>query len=167
MRIVNKLTSILAAMVEDSGSALQSYQYNSKPLANVTLDRSKPSPTALLLVITDWELQHNGLNVKESAEVNVSFLISQRPADRNMTDVDSNIIDRAVNIAVDFISRLMEDKSLRIEDDTLKVKSVYDRSDSTRSGVNLTLTITEKQGACLDAYYDENQDTIGTAVAND
>lgn len=166
MRIVDKLTSILSAMVDDSGSELASYQYNSKPLANVSLDRNKPSPTALLLVITDWDLEHNGVTVKESAEVNVSFLISQRPADRNMTAVDDNIIDRAVGIAVDFISRLMADKSLRIEDESVKVKSVYDRSDSTRSGVNLTLRITEKQGVCLDAYNYQDQDQIGTAIAN-
>lgn len=164
MRLVNKLTDILAAMVEDSGSALQSYQYNSKPLANVVLDRNKPSPTALLLVITDWDMEHNGLNVRESAEVNVSFLISQRPADRNMADVDGQIIDRAIGIAVDFITRLMADKSVRIEDETIRVKSVYDRSDSTRSGVNLTLRITEKQGVCLDAYYETDQDQIGTAI---
>lgn len=166
MRIVNKLTDILAAMVEDSGSYLQSYQYNSKPLANVSLDRNKPSPTALLLVVTDWNLIPNGTNVKESAEVNVSFLISQRPADKNMTAVDENIIDRAAAIAVDFISRVMAEKTLRIEDDTLKVKSVYDRSDSTRSGVNLTLTITEKQGVCADAYYPQDQDQIGTTVSD-
>ena len=83
-----------------------------------------------------------------------------------MTAVDANIIDRAAAIAVDFISRVMAEKTLRIEDDTLKVKSVYDRSDSTRSGVNLTLTITEKQGVCADAYYPQDQDQIGTTVSD-
>ena len=56
MRITDTIITILKAMVADSGCDLKSYTYNSKPLANVVLDRNKPSPTAFLLVITDWQL---------------------------------------------------------------------------------------------------------------
>lgn len=153
MRITDTIIEILKAMVADSGCALKSYQYNSKPLANVSLDRNKPSPTAFLLVITDWELDISKRNsVREQAEVNISFLTNQRPPDRGMEPVDADIITPMAGIAADFLARLMADRSLAIADDTVRMKSIYDRSDSTRSGVNITLHIEERQGVCMDDF---------------
>lgn len=153
MRITETIIEILKAMVADSGCQLASYTYNSKPLANVSLDRNKPSPTAFLLVITDWELDISKRNsVREQAEVNISFLTNQRPPDRGMEPVDADIITPMAGIAADFLTRLMADRSLAIADDTVRMKSVYDRSDSTRSGVNITLHIEERQGVCMDDF---------------
>lgn len=153
MRITDKLIAILQSMVADSGCALESYTYNSKPLANVSLDRNKPSPTALLLVITDWQLDIFKRNtVREQAEVNISFLTNQRPPDRGMEPVDADIITPMAGIAADFLSRLMADRTLLIEDETIQMNSIYDRSDSTRSGVNITLHLEEKQGVCMEDF---------------
>lgn len=153
MRITDKIIAILSAMVEDTDSGLNSYQYNSKPLANVSLDRNKPSPTALLLVITDWNLDISKRNIiRETAEVNISFLSNQRPPDRGMAPVEADIITPMASIAADFLTRIMADNTIFIADDTVKMKSIYDRSDSTRSGVNLTLHIEEKQGVCMDDF---------------
>lgn len=153
MHITDKLIQILQSMVADSGCALESYQYNSKPLANVSLDRNKKSPTALLLVITDWQLDISKRNsVREQAEVNISFLTNQRPPDRGMEPVDADIITPMAGIAADFLARLMADRTLSIDDETVRMQSIYDRSDSTRSGVNITLHLEEKQGVCIDDF---------------
>lgn len=161
MRITDTIITILKAMVADSGCALESYQYNSKPLANVSLDRNKKSPTALLLVITDWQLDISKRNsVREQAEVNISFLTNQRPPDRGMEPVDTDIITPMASLAADFLARLMADRSLVISDDRVIMKSIYDRSDSTRSGVNLTLHIEERQGVCLEDFMAPEEETI-------
>lgn len=153
MRIVDTIIKILQNMVSDTECQLASYTYNSKPLANVSLDRNKKSPTALLLVITDWQLDIFKRNtVREQAEVNISFLTNQRPPDRGMEPVDADIITPMAGIAADFLSRLMADRSLSIEDETIQMNSIYDRSDSTRSGVNITLHLEEKQGVCMEDF---------------
>ena len=59
MVIVTKITNILAAMVEDTGCELASYQYNDASTANVRLDNKMPSPTALFYQITDWKLDYS------------------------------------------------------------------------------------------------------------
>lgn len=160
MRITDKILGILQAMVDDAECGLQSYQYNSKPLANVSLDRNKKSPTAFLLVITDWELDISKRNsIREQAEVNISFLTNQRPPDRGMAPVDADIITPMASLAADFLARLMADRSLALDDDTVRMKSVYDRSDSTRSGVNITLHLEERQGVCMDDFIGITEET--------
>lgn len=153
MRITDIILGTLQAMEDDPGCALRSWQYNSKPLANVSLDRNKPSPTALALVITDWELDLSKRNVvRESAEVSVTFLTVQRPPDRGMEPSDADIITPMASLAAGFLSRLMENRSIVIDGSSVSMRSVYDRSDSARSGVSVTLRIGERQGVCLDDF---------------
>lgn len=147
MRISKKLRQIADAMVQDTGCALNSYTYSTKPSANVTLDRGKPSPVAVVFVVTDIDLDVNGL-MRERAEVNVSMLVSQKPIDKNHEDVDDTIMETSKELCVDFVSRILQDKTLMIDDDTVHLKAVFDRSDSNRSGYNLTMTLVERQGEC-------------------
>lgn len=148
MKIVDKINGILSAMTEDNNSNLQSYQYNDKPTANVTLDRNKPSPTALFMQITDWTLATNRANIKEVANINVSFLDKEKKLDAQGNEQDT-IISNMKDIAIDFLQRLFADKTLKVLDEKIEMKSVFLRSDSNRSGVNITLKISETQGDCL------------------
>lgn len=148
MVIVRHLTTILQNMVDDNDSLLKSFQYNDKPTANVKLDSKMEDITAILFQITDFELQMNRLTVREKADINITFLQKESKLDAEGYEQDI-IIDNTKDVAIDFIERLMDDKTLRILDDTIDVKSVYLRSDSNRTGVNVNLKIEQKQGECL------------------
>lgn len=148
MVIVRHLTTILQNMVDDNDSLLKSFQYNDKPTANVKLDSKMEDITAILFQITDFELQMNRLTVREKADINITFLQKESKLDAEGYEQDI-IIDNTKDVAIDFIERLMDDKTLRILDDTIDVKSVYLRSDSNRTGVNINLKIEQKQGECL------------------
>lgn len=148
MVIVRHLTTILQNMVDDNDSLLKSFQYNDKPTANVKLDSKMEDITAILFQITDFELQTNRLTVREKADINITFLQKESKLDAEGYEQDI-IIDNTKDAALDFVKRLMDDKTLRILDDTIDVKSVYLRSDSNRTGVNINLKIEQKQGECL------------------
>lgn len=148
MIIVRHLTAILEDMVNDTDSLVNSYQYNDKPTANIRLDSKMEDITAVLFQITDFKLQTNRLTVKEECDINISFLQKETKLDAQGTEQDG-LIDSCKDAALDFIRRVMCDKTLKILDDTIDVKSVYLRSDSNRTGVNVTLKISEIQGSCL------------------
>ena len=148
MNIVTKINGILAAMVEDTNCLLASYQYEDKPTANVHLDNKNPSPTALFIQITDWKMAFDRMTVREKAYVNISFLSKESKLDADGIEQDS-IIDNMKNLAVDFLQRLLEETSLKILDDTIDMKSVFLRSDSNRTGVNISFEIEERQGQCV------------------
>lgn len=148
MIIVRHLTGILEDMVADTDSLVNSYQYNDKPSANIRLDSKMEDITAVLFQITDFKLQTNRLTVKEECDINISFLQKETKLDAQGTEQDG-IIDNCKDAAIDFIKRVMADRTLKVLDDTIEVKSVYLRSDSNRTGVNVTLKISEVQGQCL------------------
>lgn len=148
MIIVTKIIGVLEAMVTDTNCKLKSYQYNDRPTANVRLDSKKPSPTAVLMQLTDWDMDIKSGVLTEEADINVTFLSKEGKMDAD-GDEQEPIIDAMRDLAVEFISRVREISSIRIEDDTVKVKSVFLASDSNRTGVNITLTIKQKQGGCL------------------
>lgn len=154
MVIVNIINSILQAMVDDPDCELKSWQYNDLGTANLRLDNKKPSPTAVFLQVSDWSLTHNAVNVRETADVNISFLEKEGKLDAGGLEQDE-IIDRMKSIAINFLQRLGNVKKLQIvnPDDDIKIKSVYLRSDSNRSGVNLQMTIRERQGECIEGEY--------------
>lgn len=148
MIIVTKIIGVLEAMVTDTNCKLKSYQYNDRPTANVRLDSKKPSPTAVLMQLTDWDMDIKSGVLTEEADINVTFLSKEGKMDAD-GDEQEPIIDAMRDLAVEFISRVREISSIRIEDDTVKVKSVFLASDSNRTGVNITLTIKQKQGGCI------------------
>lgn len=149
MKIINRITTILQQMVEDHNCALASYQYNDKPTANIQLDRNMADPTALLIQLTDWNLDWSKGMVREVANINLSFLKKEPKLDAQGAEQET-VIDEMKALAIDFIRRLNEHRfSVRINDDTIKVRSVFMRSDSNRSGVNLQMEIEEVRGECL------------------
>lgn len=148
MVIIGLIRKVLDDMVTDTKCKLASCQYNDKPTANVRLDSKKPSPTAVLMQLTDWDMDIRSGVLTELANINVTFLSKEGKMDAD-GDEQEPIIDAMRDLAVEFISRVREIQSIRIEDDTVKVKSVFLASDSNRTGVNITLTIKQKQGGCL------------------
>lgn len=148
MVIIGLIRKVLDDMVTDTNCKLASCQYNDKPTANVRLDSKKPSPTAVLMQVTDWDMDIRSGVLTELANINVTFLSKEGKMDAD-GDEQEPIIDAMRDLAVEFISRVREISSIRIEDDTVKVKSVFLASDSNRTGVNITLTIKQKQGGCI------------------
>lgn len=148
MYIVHTITNILEAMVQDDQCGLKSWQYEDKPTANVRLDNKKPSPTALFIQISDWTLGYNTITVKESANVNISFLDKEAKLDAGGLEQDQ-IIDNTKDIAIEFLARLKAVPGLIVKNDPIKMKSVFLRSDSNRTGVNIELEIEQRQGECI------------------
>lgn len=148
MKIVDIIKTILEEMVSDDNCELKSWQYNSKADSNIRLDNKMPSPTCLFLQITDFELITNFMTVKEKAHLNICFMEKENKIDSQGLEQDV-IITRMKDLAVDFLQRLFEEKSLQILDDTLVLRSVFYRSDSNRTGVCVMVDVQERQGDCL------------------
>ena len=149
LRIVDKLVHILEDMVADTASDLASFQYNSIAKGNVRLDAKMANPTALLVQITDWSLDLTNMTKREAVEVSLFFLDKETKIDNEALAQEVIIKRMADIIACDFLSRLMTDKSLRIVDEKVKIKSVFYQSDSNRDGVCLQMRIEERGGSCL------------------
>lgn len=149
MIIVRKLTSILQEMTEDTDCLLASWQYNNMSKANVRLDTKLPNPTALLVQISDWTLDLNYNTKREAAEVSVFFLEKEPKLDNEALYQDITV-DNCADIAIDFIQRVKADRTLKIIDDTIKVKSVFYQSDSNRSGVCIQFRLEQRQGECIE-----------------
>ena len=148
MIIVRKLTNILQQMVEDTDCLLQSWQYNNMSKANVRLDSKLPNPTALLVQIADWTINLKMATKREASEISVFFLDKEPKLDNEALYQDITV-DNCSDMAIDFIKRVKNETSLRIMEDTIKVKSVFYQSDSNRSGVCIQFRIEETQGECL------------------
>lgn len=148
MIIVRHLMSILEDMKNDTDCLLNSYQYNDKFTANIVLDRKMEDITALLIQITDFKLNMTRMTFAETANINISFLQKETKLDAQAYEQDI-IIDNCKDVAVDFLRRVFALKGFRITDDTIRVKSVFLRGDSARSGVNVSFEITQVQGDCI------------------
>lgn len=148
MYIIDRLKSILQAEVQDETASLKSFQYNDKPTANIVLDRGMKSPTALLMQVTDFRIDINTGVAKEKCMVNISFLVSETELD-NSANKQETAINMAWTCAKEFITDVINDSTIGIEEDTIEAKTVFLRSDSGRTGVNISMTIAQKQGECL------------------
>lgn len=148
MIIVRKLTNILQQMVDDTDCLLQSWQYNNMSKAAQRLDNKLPNPTALLVQISDWTINLKMATKREASEISVFFLDKEPKLDNEALYQDITV-DNCSDMAIDFIKRVKNDTSLRIMEDTIKVKSVFYQSDSNRSGVCIQFRIEETQGECL------------------
>lgn len=148
MYIVERLTAILQNMVSDTVCPLESWQYNRLSRANVRLDSKQPSPTALFIQIQDFRLDMNTLTKREVSHVSISFLDKENKTDSEGLEQDA-IITQMADLAVDFVSRVRADRSLRITNDIVNFKSVFYQSDSNRTGVTVELDIEQAQGRCL------------------
>lgn len=147
MKIVEKIYSILSGMTADQYSKLESFQYNDLATSNVTLDRGKPSPTAVFYNITDFVFGLESGIKRERANCLVAFLDKEKKLDDDSLSQDT-IITNMAELGTDFVKRIIDDGTLNIKNDEIKMKSVFLRSDSNRSGVVVELELEEKSGTC-------------------
>lgn len=148
MILVQKINNILEGMVNDTDCALQSYQYNNLGKANVVLDNKKPNPTALFVQVTDFVIDMSMINKREKMFILVSFLQKENKLDSEATAQDSIITDMS-ELAIEFVKRVRADRTIRILNDELKLKSVFYKSDSNRTGVTIELELMDLVGECI------------------
>lgn len=146
------LTDILADMVTNTDSPLESWQYNTPSRANVENDYTQ-TPTAVMYCITDREI--NLTIAREVAEVTVGFLTQQANIDFDGLDNEA-LIEQMHDVALDFIARICNDSRLEINNDTVRVRTVFDLDDRNLTGVFCELTIREVQGQCVSNYSTES-----------
>ena len=141
MEIVNKVKNILNSM-----TGLKTVLYQSGFSANVTLDR-KETPAAVLYLLTDFDIDIQHGTSKESAELEIFF------CDRTRFDITGDqkdaIINNCTDLAKEFISKLLAEKTLYINQDSIHCKCSYGKFDTFVAGVSIELRIEEKQGSCL------------------
>lgn len=153
MEIVNKVKNIL-----DSMTGLKTVLYQSGFSANVTLDR-KETPAALLYLLTDFDVDIQHGTSKESADLEIFFC--ERTKFDITGDQKDTIITNCTNLAKEFISKLLAEKSLYVNQDSIHCKCTYGRFDCMVAGVSIELKLEERQGSCLyiepDADNEENE----------
>lgn len=141
MTIVDKVKNIL-----DSMTGLKTVLYQSGFSANVTLDR-KETPAAILYLLTDFDVNISTGLSKESCDLEIFF------CERTKFDITGDqkdvIIDNCTTLAKEFISKLFQENSLYINQDTIHCKCTYGKFDCMAAGVSIELKIEEKQGQCL------------------
>lgn len=139
--LINKVLDILNGM-----DGIQTVMFDNGSSSNVRIDR-KPTPAALLYTLPDWTLDISHGNARESCEIQVFFF--------NRVDFDSkaeNKLETFENmgeIAREFIYRLLNESTIRVLDDTIKITATYGSFDSFVAGCTVQITIEEKQGSCL------------------
>lgn len=159
MYIVDIVKNILEGMTyretdssDDSSEGvwkpLNSWIYQDIPTANIKFSSKTPSPVGLLMQLSSFDVDTDGMKFREIVEINVSFLTSERKLDAGAESQDV-IVDDMFMIAREFINRVFDEKSIEVVDDVIHVKAVYLVSDSVKTGVNIAMTLRQKQSSCL------------------
>lgn len=141
MIITDKILSILRSM-----PSIKTVIYDSGFSSNVRIDRQE-DPIGLLYLLTDWDLDISSGIKKEVAEIEV-FFCKRSKLDIKGEDKDVTVTEMAI-IAEDFISRVLADTTLKVEDDSIQMHSSYGRFDAFCVGVSVKIRIGEKQGQCI------------------
>ena len=142
MILPNKILSILNSLDD-----VKTVIYDSGFSANVRIDR-KESPVALFYLLNDWKIDvSKSTAVKEKANIQV-FFCDRANFDAKGEDKDI-IITRMELIAREFIRRVLEDHSITIVDDNIRLQSSFGKFDSFMVGVSVELKIEERQSTCL------------------
>ena len=150
MKLVTKVRTILSSMIPTNppltGPYLKYAMYDSGFSGNIRIDRN-PTPAALFYLLSDWDLDITNATVKESANIEVFFF---DVCDFNTTGEKKDIIIQNMEIlAKDFISRILDDHTIRIVSDSIRIQSSYGKFDKFCVGVSVNLKIEERQASCL------------------
>lgn len=151
MQITDKILEILNGMLCTepevcSGSCLQTVIYDTEYSTNVRIDR-KQTPAALFYSLPSFTVTgKNGLR-KDSAEIEVFFFDRCTFAAKGETT--KTVMDRVEPIALEFITRIMSEPTLVVENDNIEVVAAVGKFDANVAGWSVQMRITEKQGRCL------------------
>lgn len=152
MVLVSKVLTILNSMLTpespiEGQEYLNTVMYDSGFSANVRIDR-KPMPMALLYLLNDWTIDlTKATAVKEQANLQI-FFADVANFDSKGEDKDI-IVSRMETLAKEFIRKVLEDRSIVIVDDKIKIQSSYGKFDKFVVGVTVNLKIEERQPSCL------------------
>lgn len=139
--LINKLLAILNDIAE-----IQTVMFDNGSSSNVRIDR-RPTPAALLYTLPDWTINVSKGNAVEGAEIQVFFFdrvnFDSKAEDKLTVFEDTELLAR------EFIYRLLNDSTIRVLDDTIKITASYGSFDSFVAGCVVNLTIEEKQGSCI------------------
>lgn len=140
-----KIIDILSGLQTDG--FINNYIFEDFPTSNVRLD-SRGNCVGVLYQFIDFDLDFSTGLLKESAEINISFLIKDRKLDSSGEE-EYDIISEAKQIMLEFIRRVRELKEYTIVEKTLNIRSVFLTTDSNRTGVNCVFKLKQRQGECF------------------
>lgn len=140
-----KIIEILSGLQSDS--YIDGFVFEDKPTANVRLDK-KGDVVGVLYQFTDFDLDFSTGLVKETAEINVSFLQKESKLDAGGNE-QYDIVSEMKDVMMEFLRRLKAVSEYVITDKVLNIKTVFLNTDSNRTGVNCQLTLKQKQGSCF------------------
>lgn len=139
--LINKVLAILNDIAE-----IQTVLYDNGSSSNVRIDR-RPTPAALLYTLPDWTINVSKGNAVEGAEIQVFFF--DRVNFDSKAEDKLTVFEETELLAREFIYRLLNDSTIRVLDDTIKITASYGSFDSFVAGCVVNLTIEEKQGSCI------------------
>lgn len=146
MKIVHILNEHLEAQVADG--LVQNTVYSWPEQFNVIAGKTD-LPVTFFVTPTKWTLDVEFAKAREYGTFVVYFLDEQPKLDFNAL-TNELIIDRMIDIAVDFIGRLRLDRRIHIEDVDVATKSVYDVNNRNLTGVCVSLKLKENDGYCFE-----------------
>lgn len=141
MKISDEILGILNTI-----SDIKTIIYDSGFSSNVRIDR-KEDPVAILYLITDWVLDiKNGVSKEQC---NIQLFIGKRAAFDSKGEEKDIIVEDTIEIAREFISKLLASNELKVLDDNISLKSTWGKFDSFLVGTSITIRVEEKQGNCI------------------
>lgn len=151
MQLTTKILSILNSMLPpetpiEGVEYLQTVLYDSAWSTNVRIDR-RPTPAALLYLVTDWNLDISHGTSKEAAELEV-FFFDRAKFDAKGEEKDV-IVSKMEAFARDFLGRVLSDPTIKVTDDSVRLRSSYGQFDAFVVGVSVHIKLELKQGECI------------------
>lgn len=140
-----KIIEILEGLQADG--FIDGFVFEDRPTANVRLDK-KGDVVGVLYQFTDFSLDIGSGLVKESAELNVSFLQKENKLDAGGNE-QYDIVSEMKDVMMEFLRRVKALSEYVITDKVLTIRTVFLNTDSNRTGVNAQFTLKEKQATCL------------------
>lgn len=139
--LLNKVLDIL-----DNIESIQTVLFDNGNSADVRIDR-KPTPAALLYTLPAWNLDISGGVSRENADIQVFFF--ERAKFDSKSEEKLDIFENTGDMAREFIYKLLNDSSIRVIDDSVKINAVYGEFDAFVCGCTVNITIEEKQPSCI------------------
>lgn len=120
--------------------------YQRQGMANVVLDTAE-FPTAVLYCISDWTLDlKHGYN-REEADILLFLLDKSKLAEEG--EFYDQIILKMKQLALVFCDHVQQSPDIGFVADQVRIKSIFDKFDSTMGGVMIEAKIKELRGKCL------------------